>query len=522
MIHSAHALPPDTQLGNYRLIESIGRGGFGITYMAWDIKLERTVVLKECYPQELCKRDESTGVIHPLRPEWQDAYETALAALQREARLLAAQNHEHIMRVYEVFESHGSIFYVMPYLEGGSLLGKMLQAEQSKVPIDAKLALSWLRDILSALNYLHTRQLYHRDIKPSNILFDENDRPILIDFGAALNLPEVTRSITQGVFTLAYAAPEQIIGKGEIGPWTDYYALAATWYRLLSGLAVERADARFVQDSLLPLAKYPQSAVYARTVLAAIEQNLSLNAGDRYQTYQEWMQALDGIPRPRQTRALTRNYAKWLRVIMLSLLAISGITWFLSRDGEIKQEQSVTPRQEEQSTELFSTKKLDQIDDMMALIQGEWIDYRSDYEDALDDLKTATIKRLEEEANAVSPNLTFDEAEFEALRTDILAKWKSLNSLAVEYRKEHDAEILRIRATLEKLSEEEKKMQMLHLSLIIEMWESNYKYLFSTKAAPKVITNSYLYTYPKVKEEIDQYYDYAVKGIRAYINQRDK
>lgn len=295
-MYSIDALPEGTILGNYRLLKVLGQGGFGITYVAWDGQLERSVVIKECFPSGICVRDATTGSIQARSEDTHGHYLSAMAALKREARILAALNHERIVRVYEVFESYGSIFYVMPWLEGGSLKDKMQEAEESGTPIPPEQVSSWLRDVLSALKYLHGRELYHRDIKPANILFDEHDRPVLIDFGAALNMPEVTATITQGEFSYAYGSPEQIIGKGDIGPWTDFYALSSTWYQLICGMGIERADARLLDDETEPLTGMQDLTGYAPAVLAAIDQNLALQGAQRYQHVDQWFQALGDAP----------------------------------------------------------------------------------------------------------------------------------------------------------------------------------------------------------------------------------
>ena len=204
------ALPPGTLLGNYKLLKVLGRGGFGITYIAWDNQLRRNIVLKECFPLGLCSRDSNTGEIIPLPHAPRHTYRAAMDSLRKEAQTLASLNHERIVRVYDVFESHGSIFYVMPWLEGGSLRERMDEAATGGKTISADQAREWLLMVLDGLDYLHGRGIYHRDIKPGNILFDERELPVLIDFGAALNKPEVTCTVTQGEFSYAYASPEQI------------------------------------------------------------------------------------------------------------------------------------------------------------------------------------------------------------------------------------------------------------------------------------------------------------------------
>lgn len=328
---SGFALPPGTLLGNYKLLKALGQGGFGITYIAWDNQLRRNIVLKECFPLGLCSRDPDTSAIIPLPHASQQVYRAAMDALRKEAQTLASLNHERIVRVYDVFESHGSIFYVMPWLEGGSLRERMDDAANGNSTMTMEQTAEWLLLLLDGLDYLHGKGIYHRDIKPGNILFDERGLPVLIDFGAALNKPEVTCTITQGEFSYAYASPEQITGKGAIGPWTDFYALAATWYELISGISVESADRRLMRDDVAPLSGMTLSQPWPRELLASIDRNLRLRPEERCQTAGQWKEWLQqGKPEKLHKGNSRKNTLIVASLGLLVVIIILGI-WTVTR-----------------------------------------------------------------------------------------------------------------------------------------------------------------------------------------------
>lgn len=336
------ALPPGTFLGEnkkYKILGVCGQGGFGITYTGWDVSLERNVAIKECFPQEICVRDGDTAAIAPRTPALQDAYLMAMEDLHKEARLLAKLNHPNIVQVYDVFATNGGLFCVMHWLEGDTLRDRLDAAEAADAPIPPEQAEEWLRKLLDALGYMHGQGVIHRDIKPENIMFDESGRPVLVDFGSAVNTSRLTHTLTQGAFSAAYAAPEQISGKGEIGPWTDFYSLAATWYEVFSNCAAEETLRRLLEDSLAPLERLVPERVHAAPRMAAgIRCNLGLRAAERCQSAAEWLAMLDGKPQPRKPRR------PWKRrgLLWAGALAAAVLGWCVGghdatphgRDGE--------------------------------------------------------------------------------------------------------------------------------------------------------------------------------------------
>ncbi len=309
------ALPPQTYIGNFRILKVLGQGGFGITYVAWDANLQRAVVLKECFPADLCRRDED-GVLRPRSPHLEPLYRQAIADMKQEACTLAQLNHERIVRVYDTFEMQGGVFYVMPWMEGGTLAEYMEEeAAAGRLP-DAEKALGWLLELLEGLVYLHGKGIIHRDIKPSNIVFDEEGRIALIDFGAAVYCASES-TITQGQYSHGYGAPEQVTGKGKPGPCTDLYSLAATWYELLSGSAPEPSLNRLLKDDLVPLQrllsrlKFPRGKAPAPEMVESVMRNLRLLPEDRCGSAAQWLEWLQASVAPPTLRF--RQLKRWLR-----------------------------------------------------------------------------------------------------------------------------------------------------------------------------------------------------------------
>lgn len=336
---SVDALPPGAQLGQYRLIEAASQGGFGILYRAWDDKLKRPVAVKECFPASICRRDPQTGVVQPHTESLRANYETAIEDVYEEAQTLAGLHHAQVVPVYDIFRAAGSMFYVMPWLEGGSMRDKIAAGHA----VSAEESVRWLLSLLSALEYLHRRQIIHRDIKPGNIMFDADGNPMLVDFGSALNRATKVDTTTQGEFSPVYASPEQVSGKGKIGPWTDLYSLAATWYELLTSTQPEAAQQRLVQDDLQPLPP-------GRTVMEqSIMQNLALDAAARCQSAREWCDWLQAGQLP--AVVTRRRRTSWLKGGLLLALGM-GIAFYAGTNISSPQEATQEPARQETSIDV--------------------------------------------------------------------------------------------------------------------------------------------------------------------------
>ena len=214
-------LAPGTRLEQYEIIRVLGSGGFGITYLAKDLFLNRNVVIKENFPSRYSYRDPLTGHIRPNNEHDLENYTWALKSFLSEAQTLAELNNPGIVRILSVFEANGTAYFAMEHITGLSLdyLGEKLHSTGHRYTEDELKGL--LTRLLRILDYLHSRHIYHRDIKPGNILLTEEGTPVLIDFGAArhaLKLHAATVLTTQG-----YSSPEQALGKTNIGPWSDLF-----------------------------------------------------------------------------------------------------------------------------------------------------------------------------------------------------------------------------------------------------------------------------------------------------------
>ena len=265
----------------------MGRGGFGITYLARDHALARLVAVKEYLPQDWGTRQRD-GTIGPRSSTSVADYAWGLERFVDEARVLARLNHPGIVSVYRILEAAGTAYMAMEYVEGHSLADEL----RLPGPLPERRVRKVLEGLAGGLAQVHAAGLLHRDIKPANVMLRAGDgSPVLIDFGAARQqMSRQSRSIT-AVLTPGYAPIEQYSARGRQGPWTDVYALGAVAYAALSGRMPDDAPARITGDTLPPMervAAFPVSSALGGAVAAA----LAMNQTDRPQDMAEWLALL--------------------------------------------------------------------------------------------------------------------------------------------------------------------------------------------------------------------------------------
>lgn len=285
-------LPAGTRLHGYRVQRCIGGGGFGVTYLAQESLLNRTVVIKESFPDSICYREEGTLDVLMHDPTGgKESYDWAMSNFLREVRLLATLDHPCIAKVYSYFEEHNTAYYVVEYINGVSLDKLAARHAEMGVPIPQSSLFGLMVRLLDALDYLHGRKLLHRDIKPDNILITRAGLPVIIDFGAAREAyGDLGNNIVE---TPGFSPAEQSTPNGNMGPWTDIYALGATLYYTLTGTCLPPAKQRQIYDTADPLSTNASLlSTYHPVLLASIDRAISPQPEHRYQTIADWMQDL--------------------------------------------------------------------------------------------------------------------------------------------------------------------------------------------------------------------------------------
>ena len=294
VVSSPLHLPPRTILhGQYLVGRALGQGGFGITYLAWDLALEMPVAIKEFLPTDFASRASAQLSVTPYGEDGAANFDLGLEAFEGEARTLArCRTLDGVVEVFNYFRENGTGYIVMHYLHGRTLR-EHLRARGAPLPYGE--AAEIVRPVLEALREVHRLGLVHRDISPDNIYICDTGRVCLLDFGAARNAVRDRSKSLSVQFKVGYTPEEQYRRHGAQGPWTDIYAAAATFYRALTGLTPQPSLDRLSLDQLRPPGAL--GVAMPRRAEQALMRALAVHAGRRYRTIDEFLDEL-GWPAP--------------------------------------------------------------------------------------------------------------------------------------------------------------------------------------------------------------------------------
>jgi formylglycine-generating enzyme required for sulfatase activity len=278
----------------YLIGRVLGAGGFGITYLALDVTLERIVALKEFVPSGLTGRGSDGLELECNTYEDREPFQRGLNKFFEEGKTLAKFKHPNIIQVFEVLRANGTAYLAMEYHKGMTLKEKLKQLG----PYQEATALKIMGFVFDALRIVHRENVVHRDIKPDNIYMEEKGRIILLDFGGAKQLAVAAERSVDIMVAHGYAAPEQYYLRAEdIGTWTDIYACGATLFKLLTGETPPSSLARRDGNSELVWG----TGNISEGVKNAVKRAMLLSRKERVQTVDEFQNILPEPSFPQDT-----------------------------------------------------------------------------------------------------------------------------------------------------------------------------------------------------------------------------
>jgi serine/threonine protein kinase len=360
-----HHLRPRTILnGKYLVGKILGEGGFGITYLGWDLNLDRKVAIKEYYPLGFVSRETTATAnttVHPLSGTQGEFFLKGRERFVGEAKTLAKFDElPGIVTIKDYFQENGTAYIVMTYVEGQTLRS-YLDEMGGKLPPAHVFDL--MKPVLTSLARIHESGLIHRDISPDNIMIGEFGVKLL-DFGAAREFGDSGNKSLSIMLKPGYAPEEQYRSKGVQGPWTDVYALCATIYKCITGVTPEESMERIAEDTLKPPRQI--GAEITAKQETAIMKGMAVKQEKRYKDMHELYASLYDVPQEtlmsksqlrtgdnpppttalapaKQSRLATRKHliALYAAVAVLTLVA-GGLALWILPEGKSNQSEGET------------------------------------------------------------------------------------------------------------------------------------------------------------------------------------
>jgi serine/threonine protein kinase len=280
-------------VGGYQIVKKLAAGGFGVVYLAQDSTL-RSVAIKEYLPASLAER--SAGELTPrVKPEKLPLYRMGLKSFFEEGRSLAQISHPSVVSVLNFFRQHDTVYMVMNYLQGDTLQEFIVTARELKRDkvFRESTVRSLFDEILHGLRIVHQHKMLHLDIKPANLFITNDNRAVMLDFGAAREVLSKQGNSMRPMYTPGFAAPEMYRRDGLLGPWTDIYSIGACIYACMQGYPPSDSPQRLRKDRLaLSLSRLRN--VYSDNLIEVAQ----------------WCMALDPLARPQSVFALQKELVR--------------------------------------------------------------------------------------------------------------------------------------------------------------------------------------------------------------------
>ena len=337
-------LPVGTILrGQYLVGKVLGHGGFGITYIGWDLYLDIPVAIKEFYPTHAVNRDCTQSLsVRVNTASMVQRFEENRERFLREAKVLAKlRGIPQIVDVQSFFTENNTAYIIMEYVKGEDLR-HYVQRRGGGIRPDELLPL--LEPVLHALAAVHKEGLMHRDITPDNIMLLPDGKVVLLDFGAAHDLENADADAdlnhsTEAILKHGFAPMEQYRSRGNLGPWTDEYGFCASIYYCLTGKVPPDAPSRAMDDVQLDWSSIRGLTPGQR---AALEKGMEMRAKDRFGSMEALHEALyqnktavpSGSEKKKAPEAKKKKHG-WVVALVLVLLlaaAAAGSVWYLGMD----------------------------------------------------------------------------------------------------------------------------------------------------------------------------------------------
>ena len=521
--HALHQLQPNTMLINrYRIDKVIGEGNFGITYLAMDTTLQMKVAVKEFYPKGYVTRESGNssqvtiyeGNKSAHITKWRDNF-------INEARNLAQLSGlPGIVEVRDYFDANGTAYIVMEFLDGDDLetfierngytgpndelygLGKRISVEQAKVI---------MKPVIEALAKVHEAGMVHRDISPDNIKFNAKGGIKVFDFGAAKEIDLFGTTEKTVMLKLGYAPEEQHRKTGNQGPWTDVYALCATFYKCITGIVPIDSMERIYEDTLkkpselgIQIDPYDEMALMMGLAIYADKRFTDMNAlykafyraGTTQRTIQGEGETKDfkkeQKSKPKSKKGLFIGIGAVAAVALLAVIIVLVINMDLFSGGA-----SVAKKDKNEKAEAVETKE-DEEDELITELQDMM--NSQEYEDLIEELLELDEDDLTDEQTDIVETLLPA-----AISAQLSANFNNIDSLASSGNYEQAfASLEEVRGYFEELSMEKKAEEYVNLSAFDD------KYMGLMQGYQQYVKNQAdKYAAQANKEEVDRIFSEA-------------